>query len=67
MHQPLHYVSLLPEVLGRYTAMRVLKAADGTALEPNSVYIAPSDMHLSMRHAILYHLERSAAKVTLCL
>jgi two-component system, chemotaxis family, CheB/CheR fusion protein len=57
MHQPLHHVSLLPEVLGRYTAMRVLKAADGMALAPNSVYIAPSDMHLSMRHAILYHLE----------
>ena len=24
MHQPLHHVSLLPEVLGRYTTMRVL-------------------------------------------
>src|SRR2546422_10852189 len=32
MHQPLHHVSLLPEVLGRFTAMRVLKAADGMTI-----------------------------------
>jgi len=60
MHQPLHHVSLLPEVLGRFTAMRVLKAADGMTIAPNSVYIAPSDMYLSMRHATLYHLEPPA-------
>src|SRR3989441_6050223 len=35
MHQPLHHVSLLPEVLGRFTAMRVLKAADGMTIEPH--------------------------------
>jgi two-component system CheB/CheR fusion protein len=29
MHQPLHHVSLLPELLGRCTTMRVLAPADG--------------------------------------
>ena len=57
MHQPLHHVSLLPELLGRCTTMRVLAAADGMTIEPNSVYIAPSNTYLSILHATLYHLE----------
>jgi len=60
MHQPLHHVSLLPELLGRCTTMAVLKAADGMTIEPNSVYIAPSHMYLSMLHATLHHLEPPA-------
>src|SRR2546425_856378 len=55
-HQPLHHVSLLPELLGRCTTMRVVEAADAMAIEPNCVYIAPSDMYLSMLHATLHHL-----------
>ena len=57
MHQPLHHVSLLPELLGRCTTMRVLAAADGMTIEPNRVYIAPSNTYLSILHATLYHLE----------
>src|SRR4030095_10717434 len=60
MHQPLHYVSLLPELLGRCTTMRVLAAADGMTIAPNSVYIAPASTYLSIRHATLYHLEPTA-------
>jgi len=60
MHQPLHYVSLLPELLGRCTTMRVLAAADGMTIAPNSVYIAPASAYLSIRHATLYHLEPPA-------
>lgn len=56
-HQPLHHVSLLPELLGRCTTMRVVEAADGMAIEPDCVYIAPSDMYLSLLHATLYHLQ----------
>ena len=37
--------------------MRVLAAADGMTIEPNSVYIAPSNTYLSILHATLYHLE----------
>jgi two-component system CheB/CheR fusion protein len=57
MHQPPHYVSLLPELLGRCTIMPVHAAADATKLAPNSVYIAPSNKYLSMLHATLYHLD----------
>jgi two-component system CheB/CheR fusion protein len=56
-HLPLHHVSLLPELLGRCTTMRVVEAADKMAIEPNCVYIAPSNMYLSILHATLYHLE----------
>src|SRR5882724_11567673 len=55
-HQPLHHVSLLPELLGRCTTMRVVEATDGMAIEPNCVYIAPSHMYLSILHATLHHL-----------
>src|SRR5712691_263395 len=56
-HQPLHHVSLLPELLGRCTPMRVVEAADGMAIEPNCVYIASSSAYLSMLHATLHHLQ----------
>jgi two-component system CheB/CheR fusion protein len=46
MHQPPHHVSLLPELLGRCTTMRVVEAADGMTIEPNSVYIVPANMYL---------------------
>ncbi len=56
-HQPLHHISLLPELLGRCTTMRVVEAADGIAIEPNCVYIAPSNTYLSMLHATMQHLQ----------
>jgi len=37
--------------------MHVVEAADGMAIEPNCVYIAPSNMYLSILHATLYHLQ----------
>jgi two-component system CheB/CheR fusion protein len=61
-HQPPHRTSLLPDILGKSTRMRVIEAATGMPVEPNVVYIAPPDGHLSIRHATLQQLEATAAE-----
>ena len=38
--------SYLPEILGRAGALPAEQAADGAALEPNRIYVAPPDHHL---------------------
>lgn len=42
-------VSRLPDILELRTALRVRPAADGDALCPGTVYVAPSGRHLSIR------------------
>jgi two-component system, chemotaxis family, protein-glutamate methylesterase/glutaminase len=41
--------SLLPAILNARTPLRVRAAADGDALRPGTVYVAPSGRHLSLR------------------
>lgn len=40
-HLARNQVSNLPEILGRFTAMPVVSAADNARIEPNNVYVAP--------------------------
>ena len=37
---------VLPQVLGRWSALPVDRAADGADLEPGRVYVAPADRHV---------------------
>jgi two-component system CheB/CheR fusion protein len=60
-HQPPHSASLLPDVLGRTTTMRVVHASDGMRVEPNGVYIAPLDGHLTIQRTVLHRLEVTRA------
>jgi two-component system, chemotaxis family, CheB/CheR fusion protein len=39
LHLPADYKSMLPDILERWTSMPVVPADDGTAVEPNSVYV----------------------------
>jgi two-component system CheB/CheR fusion protein len=39
LHLPAHRKSLLPEILRRWTKMRVVEGADGALIEPNRVYV----------------------------
>jgi two-component system chemotaxis response regulator CheB len=41
--------SRLAEILGRRTTLRVKEAAEGDALHPGTVYIAPSNRHLLVK------------------
>ncbi len=56
LHLPADHKSMLREILARWTSMRVIDAADGTAIEPNCVYVPPphalitvSDGHLGVQ------------------
>jgi two-component system, chemotaxis family, protein-glutamate methylesterase/glutaminase len=61
--------SLMAEILGRRTPLRVQEAEDGTKTVPSTVYIAPPDEHvlvvsdgsLSLSHSELVHFVRPSA------
>jgi len=55
IHQCAHGPSLLHEIIGRRTALTVVAATDGMAIEPSRVYVAPPDRHLLVApgHCIL--------------
>jgi two-component system chemotaxis response regulator CheB len=46
LHIPAHAPSLLPEILARYSRLRVAAAQDGEVIERGRVYVAPPDLHL---------------------
>ncbi len=43
VHLEPHSAVVMSQVLGAHTAMRVLEAADGLPIEPNHVYVTPSN------------------------
>src|SRR3981081_3681800 len=47
-HLPVGYVTTLPEIIGRHSAMVVTMAANGELIEPNHVYVCPASY---IRHA----------------
>jgi two-component system CheB/CheR fusion protein len=56
-HQSPNHVSLLPELLRRWTALPVIEATDGLRLEPNMVYLPPPGSRLAILHAVFHLLE----------
>ncbi|MGA2245057.1 MAG: chemotaxis protein CheB [Verrucomicrobiota bacterium] len=56
-HQHSGHTSLLPELLGKRTRMRVKAAADGLAVEPNTVYLSLPEVYLAILHGKLHLME----------
>jgi|CXWL01.1.fsa_nt_gi two-component system CheB/CheR fusion protein len=56
-HQHAGHVSLLPCLLGKYTAMPIVEAADGREVEANHVYVAPGGSNLAILHGVLHCME----------
>ena len=56
-HQHPGHTSLLPELLGKCTRMRVKLAADGTVVEPNTVYLSLPEGYLAILHGTLHIME----------
>ncbi|HEX5393783.1 MAG TPA: chemotaxis protein CheB [Rhodocyclaceae bacterium] len=50
---------LMPEILQRSTAMRVLQANDRMRVKPEHVYVIPPDKDMSIRHGVLHLTEAS--------
>jgi two-component system CheB/CheR fusion protein len=53
-HQHPGHTSLLPELLGKRTRMPVKAAADGMAVEPNTVYLSLPEVYLAILHGTLH-------------
>lgn len=49
--------SLLPEILAKHTAMKVVQARDGVAVEPDCVYVIPPNHYLAIRDGVLSFTE----------
>jgi len=56
-HQHAGHVRLLPSLLSKCTAMPVVEATDGMAVEPNRVHMAPGGINLAMLHGTLHIME----------
>jgi two-component system CheB/CheR fusion protein len=59
LHLPANRKSLLPEILGRWTAMPVVEAADGCKVEVDTVYVPPPGAIVTFSDGRL-HLHRPA-------
>jgi two-component system CheB/CheR fusion protein len=49
LHLPADRKSMLPEILSRWTRMRVIEGQDGMTLEANSVYVPPPHSIVTLR------------------
>src|SRR5260221_13772342 len=65
-HLDPNHKSLLPEIIGRSTAMEVRTAQENDIVEPNRVYVLPEDAlltiaggRLHLRHLSTLHRERT--------
>ncbi len=59
------YKSLMADLLSKRTTMPVRVAQDGVPVEPNSVYLIPSKMNLTVFHHKLYLTERESEQLHL--
>lgn len=46
--------SLLAELLGQHTRMRVVQARDALSIRPNCVYVIPPNQYLAVREGVLF-------------
>src|SRR3990167_2571203 len=51
------YKSIMVDILKKYTSMKVLQIEDGMPVEPNSVYIKPSNKDATISNGILHLAE----------
>lgn len=53
-HLDPNHVGMMPELLQRYTSMKVLQASDRLKVKPNCVYVIPPNKSLSIFRGALY-------------
>ncbi len=53
---------IMPELLQRFTAMKVHQARDGIAVQPDNVYVIPPNKDLAIMHGALQLLEPTAPR-----
>lgn len=61
-HQHPGHTSMLPELLGKTTRLKVVEAADGMQVEPNRVYVGPPGGYLAIMQGTLHRMETGKAE-----
>jgi len=56
-HLAPHHLSILSEIVSRYTSMQVLEVEDGMAVESNCVYIIPPNRDMALLNGTLQLIE----------
>jgi len=56
-HQPSGHVSLLPDLLQKYTAMPVVETTDGMRVAPNHVYLSTPGRTLAVLNGVLHVMD----------
>ena len=56
-HLDPHHTSYMADILGKHTPMKVIQAADATAVAPDSVYTIPPNKFLKIHNGRLYLTE----------
>ena len=51
------HVSIMPDLMQKYTKMNVLQVEDGVTVQPNSVYVVPPNKDLAILHGTLQLIE----------
>ncbi len=52
------HISILPDLIQKYTKMTVLQVTDGTKVQPNVVYVIPHNRTMAIMHGTLYLIEQ---------
>lgn len=47
------HISILPDLIQKYTEMRVIRIKDGMKVEPNCVYVIPPNKDMAILHGVL--------------
>ncbi len=56
-HLDPNHVSIMPELIQKYTTMKLFQAKDGMVVEPNHVYVAPANRDLAILHGTIQLIE----------
>ncbi len=56
-HLDPNHISIMPELIQKFTKMKLFQAEDGMVVEPNHVYVAPANRDLAILHGTIQLIE----------
>ena len=56
-HLDPNHVSIMPELIQKFTKMKLFQARDGMVVKPNHVYVAPANRDLAVLHGTIQLIE----------
>jgi len=60
-HPDPQHISILPDLLQKYTEMPVLPVTDGMKVKPNAVYVIPPNKFMAILHGVLHLMTPQAS------